>query len=172
MSEADVEAVLEPEPVAFYTPPFKRPRTLASMMYRDDIVYHSLDNGLFVLLPLAFCGWALALGLTDPFAAQCYDNWEAIGSQIHPEGIFKYYDMFSLDGIMTWGFDYIFVYYCHYFSFLTLGIPISWFVYIDQVAVGALELDPLFPVITQVLLGVWFNQLFGLELEPNNFATF
>jgi len=54
------------------------------------------------------------------FSGYLYGNPEAIGNQIYPSGLSKYYDVFSLNGIMALAFDYLVAYLL---SFISSRLP-------------------------------------------------
>ena len=85
------------------------------------------------------------IGNTDSWDLVWYSNAIAVGNQIYPSGIHKYYDLFSFNGIFIFIFDYTYVLFCWMISPL---LPLD-------VIVMALTLN----------LDSWF-EAFVIELNP------
>ena len=85
------------------------------------------------------------IGNGDSWNLQWYDNATAVGNQIYPSGIHKYYDLFSLNGIFIYFYDYTYVLLCWMLSPL---LPLD-------IVVMSLTLD----------MDSWFKAYF-IEMNP------
>ena len=97
-----------------YVPPDRFPKSVTSLNYRDRLLLESNPFQPEIFTPMAICtvNW-LFLGLD--WTHHCYNNYLAVGTQMYPAGIYRYYDLFQLD--QWWRFigDWLFVWLCFFF---------------------------------------------------------
>lgn len=54
-----------------------------------------------------------------------YNNAYTVGQQLYPEGIYKYFDMSSIDGFMNYIWEWLWMFFCTILMPFTLLIPID-----------------------------------------------
>jgi len=69
--------------------------------------------------------WINGFGSGDSWDGFFYANPTAAGSQLYPQGISKYYDVYSLDGLIGYTFAWIWNMIQNFFLPLTLDVPID-----------------------------------------------
>jgi hypothetical protein len=75
----------------------------------------------------SFTAWWNNIGTGDVWDGFWYNNAEASGTQIYPTGLGKYYDIYSVQGLINYLFTYIWVYIqAIYLNWFTLGVPIDY----------------------------------------------
>ena len=89
---------------------------------------------------------------------------------MYPAGIFKYYDLFSIDGYIIFIFDFMFGFWAFFFRFFTLGIPLTTILHLMDGFKGDLTWEPIFPIFLIFFFGSWAVNLFGVEVDVGNIA--
>ena len=56
---------------------------------------------------MGFNMWIHGFGDADSWDGYFYNNAAAAGSQLYPQGISKYYDIFSTEGLISYTFGWI-----------------------------------------------------------------
>ena len=118
------------------------PSTIAEGVERHILLFYSFG---FVGIIQYFYVGINGFGNKDSWDLYWYNNAAAIGNQIYPKGLHKYYDLFSFFGIFRYFWDYVYVLFC---SLLSPIVP--------------------FDIITMILtldMSSWF-QAFIIELNP------
>lgn len=69
--------------------------------------------------------WVNGFGKGDSWDGFFYNNAAASGSQLYPQGISKYYDVFSVDGLIGYTLGWIWNEIQHMFLPLTFYVPID-----------------------------------------------
>lgn len=89
-----------------YIPPIHTPNTLLGVIDRYTIT-HSIGLGA---LFTSFTAWWNNIGTGDVWDGFWYNNAEAAGTQLYPSGLGKYYDIYSVQGLINYLFSYIWIY--------------------------------------------------------------
>ena len=69
--------------------------------------------------------WLQGFGPKDSWDGFFYNNAGAAGSQLYPTGLSKYFDLFSVDGIISYSFSWLWNEVQHLVLSYTLGVPID-----------------------------------------------
>lgn len=99
----------DPENIAGYgvnkpwTPPISNPDTLLTIY--DRYMLTSMEGYMPFLH--AIMAWSHGFGPGDSWDGFFYNNPEASGSQLYPKGFAKYFDVYSVNGIVGYSFHYI-----------------------------------------------------------------
>ena len=84
-----------------FVPPLMTPKTMLGVMDRYYLV--SMSNGpLFVFLQYLFPALLDNYGKGDSSDGFVYNNAEAAGTQMYPNHLSKYYDLYSWDGFFAY----------------------------------------------------------------------
>ena len=137
-----------------YTAPLAMPHWMLSVLDRHVLLTLSIP-----LITFWQATYALTLGLSngDTWDGYFYNNSFATGTQLYPVGLTKYYDLFSVRGLVNYVGDWIWIWTTNLLSPLTLFIPFDFW----QAWVNGYPLNNWW-----ILFIVWpFNELFTLRGE-------
>ena len=139
-------------------------------MYKDALLLDFAFQDIELFTPFLLCSMnVLIKGLA--WDHHCYNNYLAVGTQMYPAGIYKYYDLFQLDNYFVFMADAIFVLWCNSFKFMTLGIPLNYWLHFKS----AWDQEKVWGETTAIFLlifcGSWMLNLFEIELDQTgNYA--
>ena len=134
-----------------YVPPISSPKSLLGVIDKYTL---TSTVGLFAMFT-SINAWWENVGTGDVWDGFWYNNAEAAGTQIYPTGLGKYYDIYSVQGLINYLFSYIWVYIQMFFlNWFTLFVPIDvwsgwlggkttasmwmWFVFYNPLNIGFL----------------------------------
>lgn len=143
--------------------PLAKPQTLIGLLDRRQNIWNT--GGPFVyFLMHTFWEWMNALGTGDLYDGYWYNNSEAIGYQLYPKGIHKYFDMFSMDGLWYFTFEWLIVMLLDLLMPFTLFIPIDVWIGIANLSFDGMERWFLY----YLPWGLGINTLYGIYAnEPS-----
>lgn len=76
--------------------------------------------------------WVHGYGTGDSWDGFFYNNAHASGTQLYPKGFAKYFDTYSVDGIVNYSFHYIWDLIQHFALPLTFMVPVDvWMALLD-----------------------------------------
>lgn len=105
-----------------FVPPLFQPEWLLSEFDRFQLTITSIP-----IAPFMQENFFLALGSRDAWNGFWYNNAQAAGMQLYPDGMSKYYDMYSFTGLTSYWLYYGWYLICATFTPLTI-IPMNfWF---------------------------------------------
>lgn len=84
-------------------PPLANPDSLLTIY--DRFVLTS-DSGSVPFM-LAISSWLVGFGPADSWDGYFYNNAAAAGSQLYPKGLSKYFDLYSVDGMVSYTFHWL-----------------------------------------------------------------
>lgn len=146
-----------------YRPVIQKPTTLLQFEERDYYLGLGLFNIEGALLPLFIFLRGLITG--DSWDGNCYNNMYAVGTQLYPRNLFKYYDMFSIAGLIKYTLDSLLIRLYQSLTMFTLGIPLNkWINYTSAFFYETIEIKE--EDIIYLFFPPWFNRLLGLEIAP------
>lgn len=91
-----------------FIPPLKEPQTLLGVIDRHHVIELTGGPIIYFFMHTMF-ELINVLGTADLFDGYWYNNPKAIGYQLYPKGIHKYFDMFSLDGFWEFTVEWMLV---------------------------------------------------------------
>lgn len=97
------------------------PTTLISAIRRDDYVLWSYNEIWF-----SFWNFIKAYFIDYTYNdGTWYENAVAVGTQLYPSGLYMYYDMFSMDGVGKFAYDWVYVMFFYLICPYFLNIPVN-----------------------------------------------
>merc|ERR1719473_385451 len=115
-----------------FVPPLYKPEQFGTIVERHNLL---LSTGgpifLYYYLVDSIVWDGMISGETwDMF---WYNNAKAVGTQAYPQGIFKYFDFFSIGGFFVYVADWAYAFFSTLFCWLTLFIPLDiWVAMFDK----------------------------------------
>lgn len=104
-----------------WIPPIANPESLLTIYDRFVLTSETMGNPLFITLDT----WIKGYGPGDSWDGYFYNNAKASGSQLYPTGLSKYFDLYSIDGLISYTFHWIWDYIQHLALAYTLFVPID-----------------------------------------------
>ena len=114
-----------------WEPPIQKCETILCFMDKHYLTSH------FMAFAFSWVQWGNTIGLFlyelwvnlgtgDALDGYWYNNWDAAGQQLYPEGASKYYDLYSVKGYFTFIGDEIWYEFCEMIGFyFLLGFPLD-----------------------------------------------
>merc|ERR1712100_178192 len=116
-----------------WIPPLERPTTLLGWIDRHLVVLltcplmYFFTNTLWIMLANTYNG--------DFLDGYWYNNAQTVGYQLYPQGIYKYFDVSSVDGYWNFSLEWTWLFFTTLMSPLTLFIPLNlWIVMFSEQA--------------------------------------
>lgn len=107
-----------------YIPPLQQPKTLLGAIDRHEVIRWTGGPMMYFFMYTMF-DILNVLGTGDIWDGYWYNNQRAIGTQLYPKGIHKYFDMFSLMGLWEYSWEWFWILVFDMLMIFTLGIPID-----------------------------------------------
>jgi len=140
-----------------FVPPLSKTTTILSDYDKNFLLTSFGPSAISTFISMYIQGLFNGLSASGVF----YGTPQAIGNQIYPRGLSKYYDLYSVNGFMTFFFDYLVAQLIYYIS-LT-GLPLNSIILLlsgkswDNILSIIYELPPF----TLINFGAWW----GVPLE-------
>ena len=93
------------------------------LSYIDRHILIALNNPVIYFLTNVYWQLLYSFGTGDVWDSYFYNNAKAVGQQLYPTGLYKYFDMSSIGGLFSFFFYWMYVALCDLFSPLTLFVP-------------------------------------------------
>jgi len=145
-----------------FVPPIQTPKTILEVMDRQYLVY--LSNGPWTVFTHYL--WTALIdnyGKGDSSDGFVYNNAEAAGSQLYPQHLGKYYDLYSWDGFFMFVGAYYWISIKMFLSNYMGGLPLdAWEMIFNGAPLGNLWM---YYVFYNPFGGAFWASILGMKME-------